>query len=221
MPASEEEFFVCFQSHAVDMLGPLASEFGFDHEFISPSTLKLTSFGATVEIRLKKGYVWYVTVVIAPNNNQSQAPGAVPSEERFAESVFDGVSGFVALAYVLQALTEGGETFSPKWIKSESELVVELERLKSRLIAHGHAIFRGEIDWEKARDYMRMSIDQGIAAVSGRSRKAQLARKLEAAEDMYGQDELGKAKELYEEIADQLGAVELLRLERLRRQVQP
>jgi hypothetical protein len=144
-------------------------------------------------LELSKGHAWQLSVVAVPDS-------APPSD-------------FVGLSFILQSLTEGIETYSPRWITREAELAAELERLASRFAAHGRAIFSGGVDWQRAREFSRAGVAQAVAAASGRSR---LASKLQAAKVAFGRDELAEARELYESIADQLGPVELARLNRLR-----
>ena len=158
-----------------------------------PLKLGLRSSLTTAVLDLSKGHAWQLSVVAAPVS--------VPP------------SDFVALGFILQALTEGVDTYSPRWITKEAELAAELERLASRFVAHGREIFGGGVDWQRAREFARAGVAQAVAAASGRSR---LASTLQAAKAAFGRDDLAEARELYERIADQLGPVELARLNRLR-----
>lgn len=231
-----------FQNHAESVFEELSDDLGLDQGTAKPWAFELRSSSVIVVVKLSKSYVWQMVIEVKPLEQPVGISSVAVAQRQEATSdevpgpwigklrtlvrralVFQlkphdsrSVPEFVALAYVLQALTEGVETFSPKWIKTEAELESELQRVKNRLAIYGRSIFSGQVDWEKALGYLRASIQQKVAALSGRSRKAQLARKLEAAEDLYGQDELRKARDLYEQIADQLGPVEMLRLERLR-----
>jgi len=118
----------------------------------------------------------------------------------------------MALGFVLEALTGGVETYTPRWLAQEVQLTTELERLKERLRAHGRHIFHRGVDWEEARDYSRRGVARAVAAASGRSR---LARNLEAADKAFGRDDFQEARTLYEKLRSELGPAELARLQKL------
>jgi hypothetical protein len=194
MPPSAAGLPARFVQAAQDILGSLAQDLGAVLEPIDSLKLGLRSSSTTAVLELSKGHAWQLSVIAAPNN-------LPPSEP-------------VALGFVLQALTEGVETYSPRWITREAELAVELERLAARFVTHGRAIFGGEVDWRRAREFCRAGVAQAVAAASGRSR---LAGTLESAEAAFGRDDWSKARELYERIEDRLGPVERARLAWLRR----
>jgi hypothetical protein len=154
-----------------------------------------------MDFEMSKGHAWQIAVLVAPVVDGPQ------SHVRLLPSAF------VPLGFVLQALTEGVATHSPRWLTSEAELVAELNRLGRRLDDHGADIFAGAVDWEVARRIAHTAIARAALAAAGSSQKA---RELEAAELALGRDELAEARRRYE-IMREFGPVERRRLEALRR----
>lgn len=195
MPLDLSQTFV---SLVRDSVAQLAESFELNVEVASSSQLRLVSAAVVVNLELSAGHAWQLAAAAAPTDRTAEL----------------GASDFVALGFVLQALTNGVETYSPRWLTTEAQLMQEIERVRGRLSRHADRLFRGPINWPRAREFAAEGIARATAAASGRSR---LARQLEAAEAAFGRDDFAACRASYENLGQQLGPVEVARLEICRR----
>lgn len=197
-PTMEAEFIEI----APRALEPIVSELESKLQVIDPLRIRVLGARAMMLFELSKGHVWQLSVLTAPVPDGTTDTAAMPT------------ANLVPLGFVLQALTEGIETHSPRWLTSSAELSAELDRLARRLADHGRMILGGLVDWQLARQYLQSAISRAALAASGRSRTA---RELEAAERAMGRDDFEEARTRYEKLGGDLGPLEARRLEALRR----